>query len=404
VVARQLGRRRFGELGIIESTVGLFGTYASFGLGAMATKHIAEHRERDPVRAGRILALSNSVATAFGVFTALTLFCLGRWLAGGTLAAPHLTWEIQIASALVLLGAINAAQTGALAGFEAFRTIATLGFVTGLASVPILVAGAMVGGLTGVVWAMIGNLALTIVITRSALSRTARSAGVPISYWDLTEWRVLLSFSLPMVISSTVVTPVSWASNAIIVNQPSGYDQIGIFNAANRWFAIVVFIPSMVLRPMLPTLSERFAAKDFRAVARVFRTVVALSAATLGPVALVLALGSRLIMRLYGREFESGWLALCILLATALLYVVHMAIFQCLFASGRMWLVAGLHAVWGAAYVTVVLALRERGAFALATAGLAAHIVCDALAWQVLRHLLRAPTDEDASTYAQRLR
>src|SRR5580698_9969778 len=46
IVARVLGITAFGEFTIIQSTVGLFGTFAGLGLGITATKYVAELRER----------------------------------------------------------------------------------------------------------------------------------------------------------------------------------------------------------------------------------------------------------------------------------------------------------------------------------------------------------------------
>src|SRR5208282_6029974 len=60
VCARFLGREGFGALGMIQSTAGMFGIFAGLGLGLTATKYVSEFRRQDPVRAGRILALSAS--------------------------------------------------------------------------------------------------------------------------------------------------------------------------------------------------------------------------------------------------------------------------------------------------------------------------------------------------------
>jgi O-antigen/teichoic acid export membrane protein len=58
LVARMLRKTAYGELGMIQSTVGMLGTFAGFGLGLTATKHVAEYRRTDPERAGRIIGLS----------------------------------------------------------------------------------------------------------------------------------------------------------------------------------------------------------------------------------------------------------------------------------------------------------------------------------------------------------
>src|ERR1035437_5586151 len=53
IVARLLGRGAYGELGIIQSTVGMFGLFAGFGMGITATKFVAEYRKTDPEQIGR---------------------------------------------------------------------------------------------------------------------------------------------------------------------------------------------------------------------------------------------------------------------------------------------------------------------------------------------------------------
>jgi O-antigen/teichoic acid export membrane protein len=133
IVARILGKEGFGELGIIQSTVGMFGVFAGFGLGMTATKYVAEFRTKNPERAGRVIALSNIVAIVSGGVMSLILVFLAPWLARSTLAAPHLTLFLQIAAGLLFLSALNGAQIGTLAGFEAFRTIAKVNFWAGIA-------------------------------------------------------------------------------------------------------------------------------------------------------------------------------------------------------------------------------------------------------------------------------
>src|SRR6202034_32333 len=54
-VARMIGKVGLGELGIVQSTVGMFSTLAGLGLGLTATKHVAEHRIVNPVLAGETI-------------------------------------------------------------------------------------------------------------------------------------------------------------------------------------------------------------------------------------------------------------------------------------------------------------------------------------------------------------
>ena len=112
-VARILGKNGFGELGMIQSTVGMFGVFAGFGLGLTATKHVAEFRQSAPDRAGRIIALSALVAVASGGLMALSLFIFAPWLAEHTINAPHLADVLRIGALILFITALICAQTGA---------------------------------------------------------------------------------------------------------------------------------------------------------------------------------------------------------------------------------------------------------------------------------------------------
>src|SRR6516164_3464542 len=101
LLARLLGRHDYGELGMIYSSIELFGIFGGFGLGLTATKYIAEFKRRDPERAGRILAMSNLTAYVTGGIFSIILFLFSAQIAAGPLAAPHLASPLRI-SALVL--------------------------------------------------------------------------------------------------------------------------------------------------------------------------------------------------------------------------------------------------------------------------------------------------------------
>src|SRR6266576_1999856 len=131
ILARWMGPAHYGELGIIQNSVDFFSTFAGFGLGLTATKHVAELRTRDPERAGRILGLSTATAVVTGVVVAVALFILAPQLAARTLSAPHLAGPLRIGAALLFFAAITSAQSGALSGFEAFKVSAHLQAIVG---------------------------------------------------------------------------------------------------------------------------------------------------------------------------------------------------------------------------------------------------------------------------------
>ncbi len=257
LVARMLGKTVYGELGMIQSTVGMFGVFAGFGLGLTATKHVAEFRRSDPDRAGRIIGLSGLFAMLTGGLMALGLFIFAPWLAEHTINAPHLAGVLRIGALILFINALNGAQTGALAGFEAFKTIAHVNLFVGLISFPILVCGAYFGGLIGAVWALAINLGVNWLLNHIALRKEVRRFRIPFTFRNCgREMSVLWAFSLPAVLSGAMVGPVRWACNAMLVNQPEGYNNMGIFTAALAFQTLLLFASGMLSAPLLSMLSN----------------------------------------------------------------------------------------------------------------------------------------------------
>ena len=369
LVARMLGRTVYGELGMIQSTVGMFGVFAGFGLGLTATKHVAQFRKSDPDRAGRIIGLSSLFAMVTGGLMAFGLFMFAPWLAEHTINAPHLSVVLRIGALILFINALNGAQTGALAGFEAFKTIAYVNLFAGLISFPILVSGAYFGGLTGAVWALAINLGFNWLLNHLALRKESRRHNVPFTLRECSrELPVLWTFSLPAVLAGSLVGPVNWICSALLVNQPEGYSEMGIYSAANQWFAMLLYLPSLLSRVMLPVLSEQLGQNEIKQSMKVMIFAIKMNALLVLPLVLFVGIASPYIMNLYGAGFRSGWPTLVVVLLTAGLLTVQTPIGQIIVASGKIWISFAINFGWALIFIMSTILLLDLGSLGLATA------------------------------------
>ncbi|CAG0939263.1 Teichuronic acid biosynthesis protein TuaB [Candidatus Brocadiaceae bacterium] len=375
LVARMLGKTGYGELGMIQSTVGMFGAFAGFGLGLTATKHVAEFRLSDPERAGRIIGLSGLVAMATGGLMALGLVMFAPWLAQHTINAPHLAGVLRIGAVMLFISALNGAQTGALSGFEAFKTIAYVNLFVGLISFPILVGGAYFGDITGAVWALTINLGFNWLLNHFALRKEVRRYGVPFTLRKCrSEFAILWKFSLPAVLSGAMVGPVNWICSALLVNQPDGYGEMGIFSAANQWYAILLFLPGLLGQVVLPVLSEKFGQKETRQSMKTMGLAIKVNALLVLPFVLLASIASPYIMNLYGDGFRSGWPTLVVVLLTTGLVAIQTPVGQFIAASGKMWIGFAMNSGWALTFVVSTLLLINLGSLGLATARVVGYI------------------------------
>jgi O-antigen/teichoic acid export membrane protein len=374
VIARTLGRVSFGELGVIQSTIGMFGTLSGFGLGMTATKYVAQFKNTEPARAGKVIGVASIVSLITGAALMAVLILIGPWLASATLASAHLGPRLQMASLLLLLGAISGAQTGALAGFEAFRRMAGINVWTAVATFPLMIGGTLFWGLDGAIWGLVASRAVNCVLAQHALYAEARLAHVPITHTQLRgEWGVLGTYSAPAVLSGLLVMAVYWVCNALLVNTPGGYAQMGLFNAANQWFNVLILLPTLLGQAAFPVLSEGFGSAAASRARKVMKFAMGVNAAAIVPIVAIGSLASPLIMAAYGPQFHDAWPILIIVLATAALLAVQMPVGHVIAASGRMWLGSAMNFAWGATFIGLTWFFLGRGAFGLALARLLAY-------------------------------
>ena len=373
IVARFLGRVGFGELGMLTSTVGTLGVLAGQGLGLTATKHVAELRIRDPQRAGSILGLSQLVAVVLGGLMAGLLFTFAPFLATQTLNAPHLVGELRLGCGLVFLTALVGAQTGALAGLEAFRRIAQLNLARGLLNLPAMVIGVWLFGLRGLIGAMIAVQAIGWLMNELALRQECHQTGLRIRFDGAgSEWRVLWTFSLPAFLSGLMAAVVVWLTNTLLANQPEGYGELGLLNAANQWRRLIMSLPVIFSSAALPIMSAHMGMEDGSpGFGKVMHMNQRLSILIVVPLSTLIMFLGDWIMRLYGRDFSDGTPILLGIVLGMTVSAIGNATGSAIQAKGKMWFGTLLNLSRGAILLGfVLLGSRAWGArsYALGTA------------------------------------
>jgi len=368
VVARILGKTEYGELGMIRSTVNMFSVFAGFGLGLTATKYIAEFRTKDKIKTAKIIGLTTLFAGGMGGIIAIAILIAAPFLAEKTINAPHLVNEIRLGAVMLFFSAINGAQSGTLAGFEAFKTIAKVNLIAGTLAFPIQIGFTLLFGLPGSVIGFGLNFLILWILNFIAVRKEALKFGINIQFknsWN--EWPVLYKFSLPALLSGILVSPVMWACNAMLVNQPKGYDQMAIFDAANQWRSAILFIPAVLSQIVLPLLSGSAYNQDQ------FNRILKLNVAINFIISLLMAIGitlfSGIIMKAYGVGFTEGKIVLIILAFSTVLISINNVIGQAIAGKGKMWVGFSFNAIWAILLLTLSSFLIKRnGSIGLAYA------------------------------------
>lgn len=386
VIARMLHREGFGALGMLQNTAGMFGAFAGAGLGVTITKYAAELHQSDPERTGRIIGLARLLSLITGAVIAIVLFILSPWLASRMLAAPQLGPLLRLSMGLIVLGAINEMQVGAISAFEGFRAMARVNLLSALCSFLFLVFGVWAWGLPGAVGALLAALLVTTGLNYHTLHRLAERAGVVLRYrgcWC--ELRGIWRFSLLSVISSTMVTPVGWMCNALLVRLPNGYAEMGLLNAANQWLAAIYFLPNTVFTVMLPILANLSGQGKHRAFYRLLRYGLLINGGVSLALAVGLALCSRYILLGYGKDFLAGRTVFLLVIFSSVIIAVTHTFSRAITSQGAVATNLAFTGIWSVSYLILSLLLvRPYRAQGLAMAGLLAVSLEGVCQWSYL--------------------
>jgi O-antigen/teichoic acid export membrane protein len=374
LVARILGKNVFGDFGMVRNTMVMLGVFAGLGLGMTANKFVAEFRQRDPIRAGRILALCFTTGAAISLLMTVAVFLSADWLATRFLRAPELALLIRISAPLLLLNAMNSVQSAGVSGLEAFRQLSICNAVNAVILGVSTIAGALLGGIEGAVWGSLIAVFLACLVLEGVAQWLRRKFGIPLVFrgmWQ--EHASIVHFALPSLLSNILYQPATWLVTAMLYAHADGRGQVAIFSAASQWRGMVLFVPAALGQVVLPMLTNLWSSGSNRGYIRTLQAN-SLASFVIGIAAAVpIAIASPWILATYGSGFVEGWLAMCLLAASAVLQATCNVIGQSLASLGRMWWGFALNLLWATELYIAARLLLGYGATGLAAAYLIAY-------------------------------
>ncbi len=376
VCARILGREDFGKYAILQTTIGAFGVFAGMGLGLTTVKYVAQFRIADPNRAGRIIGCTTAAAVMTGTIVSFVIWLVAPWLARNSLHAPALDGNIRTASFLVLFNALSGTQSGALAGLESFSSIATVNLVGGTFGFCVLTSLVYFHGIDGAALGMVLSAFFVFAVNYFVLRRHCRLNGIVIHLRGAREeWHTAWSFSLPAFLSDLVISPVTWAAGTFLVRSPHGYEQMGVYSAANQWRTALTFIPYVAGQVLIPLIASMRAGGDHKGLRSSLKMAIGFNSLCSSPLLICLVFFAHRVMSFYGPQFADAYAVLYLTGLTGAIISVQMPVGNFFAACGHMWVGAVVNVGWAVVLLISSWFLIQHGygAWGLALAYLIAY-------------------------------
>jgi O-antigen/teichoic acid export membrane protein len=313
-LARTLGPEPLGIYALGMTIIGFLGVFNGLGLSQAAVRFVAHY-----TASGKIEQLRQFLISATGlilganVALGLTVLWIGPWLAAYFYHTPALLPYLRFFALIMMLGAPATFFGKVLQGYkEVARLTVITDFVgtplTMLASVVLIAWGA---GLRGYILAQVISGAAVLALSLRLVWKLTPAAA---SHLQSLVWRPesqVLSFSAT-VLGIGLLNFLAGQSDKVLIGFYMNARELGIYAVAA---AVVAYIPialQSVNQIFSSTIADLHTRGERQLLGRLYQTLTRWVLAFSLPLVIVIVVFARPLMRIFGADFEVGWLVLII--------------------------------------------------------------------------------------------
>jgi O-antigen/teichoic acid export membrane protein len=353
--SHMLGKQGYGELGVVLSTLILFGLLST-GYGATCSKFIAELRNANPIRAGRIFALSSMLILLASSISSILLYSCSELVAQKFLNAPHLSPILRLASIVLVVQAAIGICDGVLSGLQSFKMKNLAALVQVATWLPLTAYMTKYWHLEGAMIAYTisylgGFLIYLVLLIQECIKHNIK----PVFSGSTLELPVIFHYTFPVALNSILVIPTIWLCNTLLVQQPGGYEALGGFNAASQWKVLILQIPMLIQGISSPIMSEFYGKRQLVQLENILISTYRLCFSNVLLCSILMILFSKKLMSIFGLEFVDDIFVMNIIVISASITALSNISGMTLLIADQAWIGAAIN--FSAAVITICAAL-----------------------------------------------
>lgn len=308
-LARVLGAAELGLYTLGVTLIGFFGIFNTLGLPQSAVRFVAGYSARgefDKLHAllwrGAGLLLAANL-----VFSAVLLF-FGRFIALHFYHAPALVPYIPLFAVMMLFSVLSVFWGKVLSGYRDLRLrtliVNFLGSPLNMLVAVLLISAGM--GLRGYLWAQIVSSGVGCLLLVIAVQRLTPAPARFSFHSSSLPAREVWSFSAAM-LGIGFLDFVMVQVDKIVLGFYRGAREVGIYSVAAAVVVYVALALTSLNQIFAPTIADLHARGEHKLLARLFQSLTKWVIGLTLPLAVVVMVFSRPLMRIFGHDFEMGW-------------------------------------------------------------------------------------------------
>lgn len=350
IAARILNETLYGIYSIINNTVQTFIVFASAGLGVTLTRSVALYRDKDKEMTGIVIKTLLIFNILLSIIVSILMFVFSNYLSNILNPNYDISLYLKITSLTIFFTSLVLVLQSILQGFENFKHIA-LGQV--LSNILMLVVGVVLTYFYGVIGTIITLLILQVLllfcftfVIRKILK--CRNIHLKFKVNDVVKDSIK-NVAIPAFLSSVFVLPVIWFTNFKFTKY-NGYEQFAAFSVCLQWFNILNYLPQQ-LGQVKPIYTQMYDDGKFFELKSLIKKMMSFSICFSALLALVLGIGSKILLNLYGDFYSMYYISFIIMLIASVFFAVQSQFGSIFQAIGKVWICFILNVVWAVSFV-----------------------------------------------------
>jgi O-antigen/teichoic acid export membrane protein len=308
-LARVLGADALGVFALGMTIISFLGIINVLGLPDSAMRFVALYAASKRFEALRSLLWNGaSILLATNLIFAAILLEVGPWVATRLYHSPQLSRYLPLFALIMITSALNAFFSKVLTGY---KEVGRRTMITRFVSSPITMAMtvlliALGGGLWGYLVAQIVGAVVTMALLVSLVWRFTPAAVK--SLHGKMPWieREVWSFSAAM-FGIGLMEFLMGQTDRVALGVFRGAHEVGIYAVAAALIAYEPIVLQSVNQIFAPVIADIHTRGDLALLGRLFQTLTKWMLGLTFPLAMVMILYARPIMRIFGPDFEAGW-------------------------------------------------------------------------------------------------
>lgn len=257
-LANILGVAKFGEYGVLNSTILLFSGFIGSGIGMGISRYVPKYLTANEVDAGNFLSLFLLTGIVIAFISCLVLFTISPWLANKMFHLPKMAFDLRLSALVSFVTVFVPIVSNIFISLQMVKINSYFNVIYSVCISCFTIIGGKAIGVTGVLIGLFFAGLFANYIFFKPLRISLKRFKLKFRYHELSKYfKEAFSFLAPSYLLLLIQAINNWASNIFLVDSEYGFEDVALINIAIQFQGLVMMFATLLNSTLIPFFSAK---------------------------------------------------------------------------------------------------------------------------------------------------